>query len=81
MAKTMAEKQWDAAYKVAGVAIENELFIYETSSDQWISLVNHSEVTPTQDWINLYANKGFDIVDVTAVSFCVRKRSLIKVGA
>jgi thiaminase len=79
MAKTMAEKQWNAAYKVAGVAIENELFIYETSSDLWIRLVNDSETTPTQEWINLYKSKGFDVRELSSIAFVVS--APFKVGA
>ena len=71
MKKSMAEKQYDKAYKTAGEAIENELFIYETSHEMWVRLVNNSETTTTQEWINLYKSKGFDVRELTAIAFVV----------
>lgn len=79
MAKSMAEKQWDAAYKAAGKAIEDELFIYETTTDLWIRLINHSETTTTNQWMNLYKSKGFDVRQITEIAFIVS--APFKVGA
>lgn len=80
MGNTMADKQYQAAYKAAGDKIGNELFIYETTSDQWIRLVNNSDIELNY-WIDFYEQKGFDIVECSTVAFYVRKRSLIKAGA
>jgi hypothetical protein len=79
MARSMADKQWDAARKVAGDKIENELYIYETSVETWIRLVNNSETTTTKQWINLYTSKGFDVRQENSITFFVS--APFKVGA
>lgn len=78
MAKSMAEKQWDAAHKVAGDKIENELFIYETSVESWVRLVNWSDTVSTQEWMDLYESKGFKVEPDCAIAFFASKLSLLK---
>jgi hypothetical protein len=78
MAKNMAEKQYDAAYKAGGEFIEDSLFIYYTSTDQWTRLTNMSDDISTETFKQFYASKGFEICDDSSISFLVRKTSLIK---
>ena len=83
MSKSMADKQYDAAYKVAGEHAEEQLWIYYTVSDQWTRLVNMSDsYDATVSFMELFEKKGFDVEGYPdGVTFWVRKRSLIKVGA
>jgi hypothetical protein len=78
MAKSMAEKQMDAATKTGGEFIDTELSIYETSVDQWIRLVNEGQANETEFYVELFKSKGFDVIQKNAFTFIVRKRSLVK---
>lgn len=78
MAKSMADKQMDAVYKAGGDFIENELFIYETSCDQWIRLVNDGEAHEIEFYVDLFKRKGFDVIQDNSFIIHVRKRSLVK---
>ena len=81
MAKSMADKQFNAAQKAAGKYIEEELFFYYTSTDQWTRVANFSFEIDTQFFVDFYAKKGFEIARQTEIDFCVRKTSLVKAGA
>jgi hypothetical protein len=81
MARSMADKQWDAAHKVAGDKIEEELYIYETSVENWVRLVNFSDTTTTAEWMKLYESKGFKVEQDGPIAFFASKRSLVKADA
>ena len=79
MARSMADKQWDAAHRVAGDKVEEEIFIYSTSVENWTRIVIDPDITPIQDWINRYTAKGFDVRQENTVTFFAS--APFKVGA
>lgn len=78
MAKSMAEKQFDATHKAAGQYADNELWIYETSVDVWTRVLNMSDTVEDEFFMDLFKKKGFEVVVDYPRNFVVKKLSLIK---
>jgi hypothetical protein len=78
MAKSMAEKQFDATLKAAGQYADEEIWIYTTSVDVWTRVLNKSFEIEDEFFMDLFKKKGFEVVVDCPGNFVVKKLSLLK---